>query len=160
MKRRALSLTEVILALAIAVMVMVPVTSMFSTSGQQVQKSRNFSFAAALARRIPQHLMVMPFDDIVEVPLSVGSIHDSPDDPFFNPIMNFSDSQSGQKRVNAADTPALYDYLVQYDFKYALSVSNVSFGTGDEIKSILILITWKEASRDMIYRTHIYVSSV
>ena len=160
MKRRALSLTEVILALAIAVMVMVPVTSMFSTSGQQVQKSRNFSFAAALARRISQHLLVMPFDEINEVPLPGVAIHDTPDDAFFNPLMNFSDTQSGLQRVTEVDTPVLYGFLVQNDFKYALSVSNVSFGTGDEIKSISILITWKEAGRDMIYRTHVYVSSV
>ncbi len=160
MKRTGLSLSEVIIALAIAVMVMVPVTSMFSTSGQQVQKSRNFSFAAALARRISQHLMIIPFDDIVEVPLPGQSIHDAPDDSYFSPLMNFSDDQSGVKRIKAAEMPALYNFLVMNDFKYSLSVSNVSFGVGDEIKSVAIMITWKESGRDMIYRTHVYVSSV
>ncbi len=160
MMRRGLSLTEIIIALAIAVMVMVPVTSMFSTSGQQVQKSRNFSFAAGLARRISQHLVAMPFDNIVEVPLPGVALHDSADDVFFNPLVNFSTSQSGVKKITASDMPALYDFLVQNDFKYALSVSNVSFGAGDEIKSVSILITWKEAGRNMIYRTHVYVSSV
>lgn len=160
MKRKGLSLSEVIIALAIAVMVMVPVTSMFSSSGQQVQKSRNFSFAAALARRISQHLMIMPFDDIAEVPLPGQAIHDAADDSYFNPLLNFSDNQTGVKRVIAADMPALYNFLVMNDFKYSLSVSNVSFGAGDEIKSVAIMITWKEAGRDMIYRTHVYVSSV
>ncbi|MDD3147584.1 MAG: type II secretion system protein [Candidatus Riflebacteria bacterium] len=159
-KRRGLSLTEVIIALAIAIMVMVPVTSMFSTSGNQVQKSRNFSFAAALARRISQHIMAMPFEDIAEVPLPGQSLHDSADDPYFSPVINFSDNQSGIKRIKAGEMPALYDFLVMNDFKYSLSVSNVSFGAGDEIKSVAIMITWKEAGRDMIYRTHVYVSSV
>ena len=158
MTRRALSLTEVMIALAIAVMVMVPVTSMFSISGQQVQKSRNFSFAAALARRISQHLMAMPFQDIVDIPGQ--SIHDAPDDGFFNPLLNFANDQSGLKRIKAGEMPSLHGFLEMNDFKYALSVSNVSFGDGDEIKSIAIFITWKETGRDMIYRTHIYVSSV
>ena len=88
------------------------------------------------------------------------ALHDSADDVFFNPLVNFSTSQSGVKKITVSDMPALYDFLVQNDFKYALSVSNVSFGAGDEIKSVSILITWKEAGRNMIYRTHVYVSSV
>lgn len=160
MNRHALSLTEVMIALTIAVMVMVPVSSMFSTSGNQVLKSRNFSFAAALARRISQHLMIMPFSDILDVPLPGKPLHGVDNDDFFNPLLNFSGSQSGVKKISVADTPDLYEYLEQHDFKYSLSVSNVSFGAGDEIKSIAIMITWKEAGRDMIYRTHVYVSSV
>lgn len=160
MNRRALSLTEVMIALTIAVMVMVPVSSMFSTSGGQVMKSRNFSFAAALARRISQHLMAMPFSDINDVPLPGLSLHNATGEIFFNPLLNFSGSQSGVKKITKTDLPTLYDFLVQNDFKYSLSVSNVSFGDGDEIKSIAIMITWKEAGRDMIYRTHVYVSSV
>lgn len=160
MNRRALSLTEIMIALTIAVMVMVPVTSMFSTSGHQVQKSRNFSFAAGLARRISQHLMIMPFEEITEVPLPGMGLCDAPDDGIFNPLVNFSSNQTGIKRIKAADFPTLYEFLNQNDFRYALSVSNVSFGAGDEIKSVAIMITWKEAGKDMIYRTHIYVSSV
>lgn len=69
MKRSGLSLSEVIIALAIAVMVMVPVTSIFSTSGQQVQKSRNFSFCGSTC----QTNFAAPdghsgCDDILEVP--------------------------------------------------------------------------------------------
>lgn len=160
MTKRALSLTEIMIAISIAVMVMVPVTSMFSTSGQQVQKSRNFSFAAGLARRISQHLLIMAFDDIVEVPLPGQIICDAPDNDFFSPMINFASDQSGIKRIKKADLPVLYDFLDLNGFRYSLSVSNVSFGAGDEIKSVAIMITWKEAGKDLIYRTHVYVSSV
>lgn len=157
MSKRALSLTEIMIALSIAVMVMVPVTSMFSSSGQQVTKSRNFTFAAGLARRISQHLMIMPFEDIAEV--TDQAICDAPDNEFFSPLLNFASDQSGIKRIKQADLPTLHGFIDLYDFHYSLSVSNVSFGVGDEIKSIAIMITWKDAGKDLFYRTHVFVSS-
>jgi hypothetical protein len=160
MKRSGLTLTEIMIAISMAVVVMIPMMSMFSASGQAVQKTRNFSFASGLARRISQHLMIMPFADVEEVPLPGISLCDAPDDPFFNPFLNFQNDQNGLKRINNTDFPELYGFLNQFDFRYSISVSNVSFGAGDEIKSVAIQITWKEAGKDMIYRTHVYIPSI
>lgn len=160
MNKRALSLPEILIAITIAVTVLVPVTQLFSTSGQSVQKSRNFSFATGLARRISQHLMIMKYKNIIDIPLPGLSLCDAADNVFFSPLFNFSNDQSGVKRITAADMPALYAFLNQFDFKYALSISNVSFGTGDEIKSVAIMITWKESGKDMMYRSYVYVPSI
>lgn len=160
MKKSGLSLTEIMIAVTIAATVMIPVMSMFSTSGQAVQKTRNFSFASSLARRISQHLMAMEFNDIQDVPLPGVPLCDSPGDIFFNPMLNFSGNQSGLKKITGTDMPEFYAYLNQYGFRYSLSVSNVSFGVGDEIKSVAIQITWNETGKDMIYRAHVYVVSL
>lgn len=158
--KKGLSLTEIMIAMSIAVTVLVPVISMFSNAGRTVQKSMIFSFSAGLARRISQHLMVIPFDEIQEVPLPGVSLCDSPDDRFFNPLLNFSTSQSGLKRITYSDLPEFYKFLALYDFRYAISVSNVSFGAGDEIKSCAIMITWQENGKDMLYQTHVYIPSL
>lgn len=158
--KRGLSLTEVMIAMSIAITVLVPVISMFTNAGRTVQKTVVFSFAGGLARRISQHLMVIPFDEIQEVPLPGISLCDSPDDRFFNPLLNFSSNSSGEKRITFEDMPAFYNFLALYDFRYAISVSNVSFGAGDEIKSCGVMITWQENGKDMIYQTHVYIPSL
>ena len=104
--------------------------------------------------------MVMKYSDIVDISLPGQPLCDAADNKFFSPLFNFSDDQSGAKRINAADTPELYAFINQFDFHYSLSVSNVSFGTGDEMKSVAIMITWKESGKDMMYRSYVYVPSV
>jgi hypothetical protein len=133
---------------------------MFSTSGNLVQKTHNLGFAAGLARRISQHLMAMPFEDIQEIPLPGITLCDSSDDTFFNPMFNFSDSSAGAKRITTEDLPTFYNYLKKFDFSYSLSVSNVSFGDGDEIKDVGIIITWKESGKDLLYKTNVYIPSL
>lgn len=160
MKKAGLSLIEIMIAIAIASTVMIPVMSMFSNSGQMIQKTRNFSFATSLARRISQHMMALPFEDVQEVPLPGIPLCDSADDPYFNPLINFTNNKDGQKRIKSDDLPAFYLYLNQFEFRYSLSVSNVGFGEDDEIKSVAILITWKESGKDMMYRSHAYIPSI
>lgn len=158
--KKGLSLTEILIAMSIAITILVPVVSMFSTAGRTVQKSIVFSFSTGLARRISQHLMVVPFDEIQEVPLPGISLCNSSEDPFFNPLINFSTSKTGQKSITQTDLPDFFKFLALYDFRYALSVSNVSFGDGDEIKSVAIIITWRENGKDMLYQTHVYIPSM
>ncbi|MEW6710746.1 MAG: hypothetical protein AB1403_13045 [Candidatus Riflebacteria bacterium] len=157
--KKGLSLTEIMIAMSIAITVLVPVISMFSSAGRSVQKSTIFNFATGLGRKISQHLLVIPFDEIQEIPLPGISLCDSPDDQFFSPFLNFSNDKTGLKRINQNDLPDLYSFLNLYDFHYALSVSNVSFGSGDEMKSVSILVTWVENGKDMIYQTHAYIPS-
>lgn len=158
--KKGISLTEILIAMSIALTILVPVINMFSSAGKRVQKGIIFSFAAGLARRISQHLMVMPYDEIQDVPLPGISLCDSSTDPYFNPLLNFSDNATGQKSINQTDLPELFNFLALYDFRYALSVSTVSFGDGDEIKSVAIIISWRENGKDMLYQTHVYIPSL
>ena len=158
--KRAITLTEILIAMSIAITVLVPVVSMFGTAGRAIQKSTIFSFATGLARRISQHLMVIPFEDIQEVSLPGIAVADGTDDPFFNPLINFETTSAGEKKISAENFPELHGFLTLHDFRYSLSVSNVSFGKGDEIKDVGILITWQENGKDMMYRTHVFVPSI
>lgn len=160
MKKPGFSLLEIVIAISIAVTIFIPAMNMFSTAGQAVYKTRNFSFANSVARRISQHLMVMPFEDIVEVPLDGIALCDAPVGSFFGPFFNTTGSNAGVKGITQADMPEFYNYLAQYNFRYSLSVSNVSFGDGDEIKSVGILITWNENNKNMMYRLYVYVPSL
>lgn len=155
-----LSLVEIIIALSIAITIFIPVMNLFSSSGQVVYKTRNFSFANSLARSISQHLMVMPYDEIKEIPLPGISLCDIADKTFFGPFINFSDNKTGEKRITRSDMPEFYHFLNQYDFRYSMSVSNVSFGVGDEIKNVGILITWLEGGKNMIHRLYVNVPSL
>lgn len=160
MKRSGMSLLEIVIAMSIAVVIFVPAMGMFSTTGQAVFKTRNFSFANSVARRISQHLMAIPFEDIQEIPLPGIALCDAPTGTFFGPFYNNTASIAGAKHITQADMADFYGYLANYDFRYSLSVSNVSFGAGDEIKSIGILVTWNENNKDMMYRLYVYVPSL
>jgi hypothetical protein len=159
-KKSGMSLLEIVISISIAVVIFIPAMNMFSTTGQAVFKTRNFSFANSAARRISQRLMAMPYEDIVEVPLPGIALFDAPAESFFAPFLNTSGTNSGAKNITQADMPEFYSYLVQHDFRYSLSVSNVSFGDGDEIKSVGILITWSENNKNMMYRLYVYVPSL
>lgn len=160
MKKSGMSLLEIVIAMSIALVIFVPAMSMFSTTGQTVFKTRNFSFANSIARRISQHLMVIPFEDIVEIPLPGQALCDAPDGTFFGPFYNETGAKAGAKYIKASDMPDFYGYLAKHNFRYSLSVSNVRFGDGDEIKSVGILITWDENGKDLMYRLYVYVPSL
>jgi len=160
MKKTGMSLLEIVIAMSIAVVIFIPAMNMFSTTGQAVFKTRNFSFANSIARRISQHLMVMRFEDIMEIPLPGVALCDAPAGSFFGPFINETGSSGGAKSISQADMPEFFGYLAKHDFRYSLSVSNVSFGDGDEIKSVGILVTWQENGKDMMYRLYVYVPSL
>ncbi|MBU1106708.1 MAG: hypothetical protein KKB51_08595 [Candidatus Riflebacteria bacterium] len=160
MKKSGFSLLEIVIAISLAVTIFIPAMNMFSTAGQAVYKTRNFSFANSVARRISQRLMVMPFEDIEEVPLPGVALCDAPDGSFFGPFFNNTASSAGLRRITQVDMPEFYDYLERYNFRYSLSVSNVSFGDGDEIKSVGILITWNETDKAMMSRLYVYVPTL
>ncbi len=157
MKRRAVSFVEVIMAMGILAMCMLPVMTMFGSSGRAVLKSQNLAFAVGLAHRISQHLLDTPYDAITEVVLPGNAIADGHDDGFFNPLINPKTSSSGALRIKQAQLPELWNFLRKYEFRYSLIVNNVNFATGDRMKCIGIIITWKEGGKDLLYKLYTYV---
>ncbi|HNW34684.1 MAG TPA: hypothetical protein PKM25_07120 [Candidatus Ozemobacteraceae bacterium] len=160
MSRRAVTLVEIVIALGILIVCMVPVLTMFSTSGRAVLKSQNLGFAIGLAHRVSQHLLNMPFDAIVEVPLPGSPIADGPDDGYFNPVTNFGSQSSNALRITKAQIPDLWSFLRKYEFRYALVVNNVNFAAGDRMKCVGIIITWKEGGKDLLYKLYTYVPDI
>ena len=59
MKKKAVTLTEVLIALAVGVIILLPTTAMFSTSSRLMEKSSNLGLAAGIARYIIQAMMTM-----------------------------------------------------------------------------------------------------
>ncbi|HOT26961.1 MAG TPA: hypothetical protein PLU72_02155 [Candidatus Ozemobacteraceae bacterium] len=157
MNRRALSFVEVIIAMGILAMCMLPVMTMFGSSGRAVLKSQNLAFAVGLAHRISQHLFDAPYEAIVEVPLPGNAIAGGPDDGFFNPLLNDKTTGAGALRITQAQLPELWMFLRKYDFRYSLIVNNVNFATGDQMKCVGIIITWKEGGKDLLYKLYTYV---
>jgi len=146
--------------MAVLVMCILPVMNMFGTSGRAVQKSQNLGFAVGLAHRISQHLFTKPFTEINSISLPGNSITDGPDDGFFNPMENFTANSAGALRVTKAQMPDLYNFLQKFDFRFSLIVNNVSFGTGDEMKTVGVVITWKEGGQNLLYRMQVNVPRI
>lgn len=160
MNRRAVSFVEIIIALGILIVCMIPVLTMFGTSGRAVLKSQNLGFSIGLAHRVSQHLLVMPFDAITEVPLPGSPIADGPDDGYFNPVANHGTQISGALRITKAQTPDLWSFLRKYEYRYSLIVNSVNFAAGDRMKCVGIIITWKEGGKDLLYKLYTYVPDI
>jgi len=160
MKRTGVSFIEIVIALGLLIICLVPVMTMFSTSGRAVQKSQNLGFAVGLSHYISQVLLTKAFGQIVSTPLSGIPLADGPDDEMFNPLENWRTTNAGQQRITRAEMPDLYGFLRKFNFRYSLIVNNVSFGTSDEIKSVAIIITWREGGQDMLYKTYAFIPSL
>jgi len=154
------SFLEIIIAFAILTMCFIPVMNMFSSSGRAVQKSQNLGTAVGLAHRISQFLLAMPFDDIQNVPLPGLAIAGGPADGFFHPLVNYGNSAAGALAITKEKLPDLFGFLAKFDFRYALLVNNVTFGTGDEMKSVAVIITWREGGKNLLYKMQVYVPNI
>ncbi|MDD3001495.1 MAG: hypothetical protein PHF29_07060 [Candidatus Riflebacteria bacterium] len=153
------TLVEIVIAIAIGLAAIVPISTMFSQSNRQVTKSQNFSFAAALGRRISQHTSQMPFSEIANVPLPGAAIGGTKTDRYFGALLNPGTDKSQIKYLDETDMPGLCSFLKKYNFKYSVSVSSVTFASDDTVKSVAIYIMWKEGAKDFIYQTHVFISS-
>ena len=69
MKKKAVTLTEILIALAVGVMILLPTTAMFSTSSRLMEKSSNLALAAGIGRYIIQGMMTMEMSEINEIPV-------------------------------------------------------------------------------------------
>lgn len=155
--RHGTSFLEVVMALSILLTCLLPLIHLFGSTSRTTQKSQNLGLAVGLAHRLSQHLLAMPYDAITPVSLPGVPIADGPDDGFFNPLENWSNSAASIQMITQATMPSLYAFLRKFEFRYALLVSNVSFGSGDEMKSVMIVITWKEGGQDFLYKLQIHV---
>lgn len=141
-------------------MCLIPVTNMFGVSGRAVQKSQNLALAVGLAHRISQHLLARPYPEVVEAPLPGQSIADGPTDGLFNPLENTGTTNETLINITQSQSPDLHSFLRKYDFRYALLVTPVVFGPGDEMKSVCIFVSWKEGGQNLSYRMYMYVPSL
>jgi hypothetical protein len=158
--RHGFSFLEVVIAFAILTACFIPVMNMFSTSGRAVKKSQNLGTAVGLAHRISQFLLAIPFDEIQNVPLPGRAIAGGPSDRFFHPVANFGSTAAGELAISKEEMPDLYYFLNKYDFRYALVVNNVTFGVGDEMKSVAVIVTWCEGNRNLLYKMQVYVPNM
>ncbi|HNV68610.1 MAG TPA: hypothetical protein PKO06_02850 [Candidatus Ozemobacteraceae bacterium] len=145
------------MALSILLTCLLPIIHLFGSTSRTAQKSQNLGLAVSLAHRIAQHLYITPFNEIQNISLPGLPIADGSADSLFNPIENWTTSAVGELSIQASQLPSLYSFLRKYEFRYALLVNNVSFGTGDELKSISIIITWKEGGQDLLYKLQTHV---
>jgi hypothetical protein len=151
---------EIMIAIMLLSMALIPVFSMFSTSGRMVTKSQNLGLAVSFAHRISQHLLAMPYDSIVDVPIPGNSIAGGPDDEIFNPVANWGTTKTSRVPINPNQMPGLFHFLRKFEFRYALLVSPMVFGPGDELKSVCVFISWREQGVDFSYRTYVYVAKM
>jgi len=136
--------------MSILALCLVPVLQMSGTSGQAVQKSQNLRSASSLAHKIAQHLLALPYEDIVDTP--ERPIADGPDDGIFNPFSKPGTSLATALRLTAGDLPGLSGMLRKFRFRYLLDV------VGDQPKDVKIRILWDEADKTLDYSLRVYVA--
>lgn len=150
MNHRGISLLEVTVAMGVLALCLVPVMQMVGTSSQAVKKSQNLRFAASLAHKIAQHLLSMPYDEIVDTPELV--IAGGPADGIFNPFSNPGTTQASALQLTEAHLPELAAVFRKFNFRYQLQVS------GTQPKDVEIRIRWDESSRILEYPLRVYVA--
>ena len=164
MKKKAVTLTEVLIALAVGVIILLPTTAMFSTSSRLMEKSSNLGLAAGIARYIIQAMMTMEMKEIKPIDIPGVSICDSSSkNQYFQTLFELADScgefQKGKVIMNKDNCPKLYARLARYEFRYSISVCSVNTNDVDDdiMKSVAVYITWKEFGVDKVYETHAFI---
>lgn len=162
--KRAVTLTEVLIAIAIGMAILVPSVAVFSTSSRVVEKSRNLSFASGLARYIIQGMMTMKMNDITSISAPGVSVCDQTDKniyfkDLFNMIEQRNDLKKGAIALTHENLPAFYGHLARYEFRYSIYVGEVSPDevAEDIVKSVTVFISWKEFGVDKSYESHAYI---
>jgi hypothetical protein len=163
-KKKAVTLTEVLIALSIGVAILIPTTAMFSTSSRLLEKSSNLSLASGLARYILQGMMTMETSEIQSTDLSgISFCDESEDNVYFQRLFELQndcgDLKAGKINMGRDSAPKLYARLAKYDYRYFISaVSCNTNGIKDDIMlSVSIIVTWKEFGVDKLYETHAFI---
>lgn len=164
MSKKGVSLTEILIALAVGIAILIPTTAMFSTSSKMLEKSSNLTFASGLARYIIQGMMSAPLMSIVDVPIpGISCCDDSDDNVYFRNLFNLKRDVGNLKEGRVYNTlegnPKFFSRCAKYDFRYSISVGEASPNDvpGDIVKSVSVLITWKEFGVDKVYKAHVYI---
>ena len=163
-KKKAVTLTEVLIALSIGVVILLPTTAMFSTSSRFLEKSSNLSLASGIARYIIQAMMTMDMNEIkpIDIP-GVSLCDDSSRNTYFQTLFELVEDCGSLKRgkvvMGMKTCPKFYARLAKYDFRYSISVCSVNINDVDDdvMKSVAVYVTWKEFGVDKVYESHAYI---
>ena len=164
MKKKAVTLTEVLIALAVGVIILLPTTAMFSTSSRLMEKSSNLALAAGIARYIIQGMMTMETKEIkpIETP-GVSMCDSSSKNQYFQTLFELNDSvgdlKKGKVKMSMKNCPKFYTRLARYEYRYFITCGDfISKETDDDImKSVTVYVTWKEFGVDKVYETHAFI---
>lgn len=160
MNKKAVTLTEVLIAISIAIAISLPVFLMFSTSSKSLEKSSNLCFAGGLARYIIMGMMTMQLSKIENTPTEGIACYDESDkNLYFKTLFNFynkdDDLSAGVTTMKASNTfDKLRARFIKYDFRYHIRVAKK-----DETNSVTVGITWIEFGINKIYESHAYIVS-
>lgn len=164
MKKKAVTLTEVLIALAVGVVILLPTTAMFSTSSRLMEKSSNLGLAAGIARYIIQGMMTMEMQEIKAIDVPGVSMCDSSEkNTYFQTLFDLKDTcgdlKKGKVTMSMKNCPKLYQRLARYEFRYSISVGLVQSKDIDDdiMKTVTVYVTWKEFGVDKIYETHAFI---
>ncbi len=158
MKKKALTLTEVIIALSVGLAIMVPTSYMFANSNKQLEKSSNLIFAAGLARTIISSMMsnhtIFPQ---VGNNTFISCCDDSSDNVYFRYLFNLKENcgnlKKGLLKIGKATSPKFYHRIAKYDFRYGITLAQID----ESVKSVAVYITWKEFGVNKNYETHAFI---
>ena len=164
MKKKAVTLTEILIALAVGVMILLPTTAMFSTSSRLMEKSSNLALAAGIGRYIIQGMMTMEMSEINEIPVPGVSMCDSSDkNQYFQTLFDLKDTcgdlKKGKITMSMKNCPKLYSRLARYEYRYWISVGVAKNSDIDDdiMKTVTVYVSWKEFGVDKLYETHAFI---
>ena len=164
MKKKAVTLTEVLIALSIGMVVLLPTTVMFSSSSRFLEKSSNLSLASGIARYIIQGMMTMEMEEIKSIELPGVSMCDESDrNTYFRTLFDLAQDCGKLKKgiitMSMKNCPKFYARLAKYDFRYAISVGTAKIKDVDKdiMKSVTVYVTWKEFGVDKVYESHAFI---
>ena len=161
--RKAVTFTELLIALSIGMVILMPTSIMFSNSAKLMEKSSNLSFAAGLARYILQGMMTMDLKEITDIKNPISCCDTSEDNKYLKFLFNLNDNcgefKKGKVLMGKNSCPKLYARLAKFDYRYSvLSVPLILSQKKQEImSSVKVCIHWKEFGVDKIYESHAYI---
>lgn len=162
MNKKALTLTEVLIALSIGIAIFLPTIAMFSNSTKGLEQTSNLGFAGGLARYIIQGMNAMEFGEIekIEKP-GISCCDKSESNKYFKNLFNLQndcgDLKKGKITIDKEKCKKLYNRLAKNDYRYFIDVSYDPSATMKGIKSVTVNITWKEYGENKIFISHAFI---
>ena len=159
MKKKALTLTEVLIAISIGIVLFLPTSIMFSNSAKVMEKSSNLTFAGGLSRHIIQKMMTMRMNDIQEIDYpGISFCDDSDDNVYFKDLFDMAEDcgelKKGKISISMEKCPKLYARLARYNYRYYISIAQIS---DPIVKNVAVCVTWEEFGEHKILKTNAYI---
>lgn len=162
MRKKAVTLTEIMIAISILIVIILPIAVSFSNSGKALEKASNVSFAAGLSRYIIQNMMTMRSSEINNTPdAGISCVDPSDDNTYFKHLFYFKNKcdnfSRGLTTIRQKSCPRMfYNRICKYNFRYIIHTVELP-GSAGQIKSATVNITWKEMGADKVYKSHAYI---